>query len=284
MTSRSSGDQRRQVPVLPPRDPFDCAVSDIDYVLIRQTGPNWRITNHANTQSHIMVYAVSGKADYEIAGQAYRIRPGALILMPRGTVHTASSDQEDPWHFMSVAFRVTAAGQDPDALLGTLPVVSTDLSGGVTTSFAQLHTAWTSREPGSSLQMRGLTSAVLFRVIQKHGQSTLEAPHARRISAIIQLLADNYATTYTVQQLAALSGFSPSHFRTTFKKVTGVSATAYQQNVKIAKATEFLRSGEFNVTETARLTGFRDVHYFSRLYKKMTGTSPSHLFQSGFTV
>ncbi|MGC4945643.1 helix-turn-helix domain-containing protein [Streptomyces sp. DT224] len=253
-------------------------------MLIRQTTADWRISNHANTQSHIMVYAVSGKADYEIAGQAYRIRPGALILMPRGTPHTASSDQEDPWHFMSVAFRVTTTDRDPDALLGTLPVMSTDLSGGVATSFAQLHTAWASREPGYLLQMRGLTSAVLFRVIQNHRRTTTEAPHTRRISAITQLLTDNFATTYSVQQLAALSGFSPSHFRTVFKKVTGLSATAYQQHVKIAKATEFLSSGEFNVTETARLTGFRDVHYFSRLYKQMTGISPSHLSHGGFSV
>ncbi|MFJ9884767.1 helix-turn-helix domain-containing protein [Streptomyces sp. NPDC091287] len=269
---------------MPSRDPFDCTVSDVDYVLIRQTTPDWRITNHANTQSHIMVYAVSGKADYEIAGQAYRIRPGALVLMPRGTPHTASSDQEDPWHFMSVAFRVTTANQDPEALLATLPVVSTDLSGGVATYFAQLHTAWTSREPGYLLQMRGLTSAVLFRVIEKHRQSTTDAPHTRRISAITQLLTDSFSTTYSVQELAALSGFSPSHFRTVFKKVTGLTATAYQQHVKIAKATEFLSSGEFNVTETARLTGFRDVHYFSRLYKQMTGISPSHLSQGDFFV
>ncbi|MFF3030963.1 AraC family transcriptional regulator [Streptomyces rubiginosohelvolus] len=284
MTSRTSTEQPRHAPLLPSRDPFDCTVGDIDYVLNRQTTPGWRITRHVNTQSHIMAFAVSGRADYEIAGQAYRIRPGALILMPRGTEHTASSDQADPWHFMSVAFRVTAADQDPDILLDALPAVSSDLSVGVASAFAQLHTSWTSREPGSLLQMRSLTSSVLFQVIQRHCQATLEAPHTRRISVVTQLLTDNYSTTYTVRQLAALSGFSPSHFRTVFKRVTGMSATAYQQHIKIAKATEYLRSGEFNVTETARLTGFRDVHYFSRLYKQMTGTNPSQLFQGGFTV
>ncbi|MFD6416274.1 AraC family transcriptional regulator [Streptomyces sp. NPDC060194] len=284
MTHRTGDERRRRVPALPSRDPFDCTVSDVDYVLVRRTSADWRISDHANTQSHIMVYAVSGKADYDIAGRAYRIRPGALVLMPRGTVHTASSDQEDPWHFMSVAFRVTAADQDPDALLGALPVVSTDLSGGVATAFAQLHTAWTSREPGHQLQMRGLTSAVLFRVIQLHRRSTADPPHTRRISAVTQLLTDDFATTYSVQRLAALSGYSPSHFRTVFKQVTGLTATAYQQHVKIAKATELLSSGEFNVTETARLTGFRDVHYFSRLYKRMTGVSPSQLSRGGLAV
>lgn len=256
---------------------FDCAITDIDFVVDRGPDPAWRISKFVNSQSHIMAYAFSGSANYEIAGRAFRIRPGSLIVLPRGVEHTATSDNDDPWHFISVAFKMTAANQEPAKMLGGLPSVSTTVPGDVAPLFHQMYASWTSRSPGHLLQIRGLASTVLFRVIEAHCMPTMAAPHTRRISAITQLMSENYANTYSVDQLADRTGLSPSHFRVMFKRVTGMTATTYQQHLKITKATELLSSGEFNVTETALRTGFSDVYYFSRLFKHLTGTNPSQL-------
>jgi len=95
------------------------------------------------------------------------------------------------------------------------------------------------------------------------------------MAAITETLLEHYDRTYSVDELAKRADLSPSHFRTMFKQATGMTATSYQQHLKISKATEFLSSGEYNVTEAARATGFRDVYYFSHLYKKLTGSNPS---------
>ena len=255
---------------------YDCAITDIDYVFDRPPDPAWRISKFVNPQSHILAYAFSGRAHYEIAGRAFHIRPGSLITMARGTEHTANSDNNDPWHFISVAFKMTAANQAPETLLNGLPSVST-VPGDVAPLFRQMYAAWSSGDPGYLVQIRGLVSTVLFRVIEAHCMPEMAAPNTRRISAITRLMSENYAQTYSVDQLADRIGLSPSHFRVMFKRVTGTTATTYQQNLKIAKATELLSSGEFNVTETALRTGFRDVYYFSRLFKQITGTNPSQL-------
>lgn len=256
---------------------YDCAVTDIDYVVDRGPDPSWRISKFVNSQAHLLAYAISGKAHYEIAGSAYHVRPGSLIVMPSGTEHTATSDSDDPWHFISIAFKMTATHQDPVRLLGGLPAVSTAVPGDVAAAFHQMYGAWNSRSPGFLLQIRGLASTVLFKLIEAQTTPAMAAPHTRRISAITQLMTENYANTYSVEQLASRTGLSSSHFRVMFKRVTGMTATNYQQHVKITKATELLSSGEFNVTETAMRTGFNDVYYFSRLFKQLTGTNPSQL-------
>lgn len=255
---------------------WDLTVTEIDYVIDRPPNPGWRIADFVNSRSHILAYAVSGRAFYRIAGVAHSIRTGALIFMPKGVDHTAASDPGDPWHFMSVAFDLSG-GADDLAALTELPAVSYDVPQDLSGIFHGMYASWSARSPGFQLNIRGQTSIVLNQIIHEHLLPELRRPHTRRISEITAMLRENFAHTYSVDELADGCGLSPSHFRLTFKEVTGMTATAYQQHVKITKAIEFLTSGEFNVTETARLSGFRDVYYFSRLFKKVTGTPPSAL-------
>lgn len=255
---------------------WDLTVTEIDYVIDRPANPAWRIADFVNHRSHLLAYAISGRAHYRIGGVPYPIRTGALIFMPRSTDHTAASDAADPWHFLSVAFDVTGPAEAVDAL-AELPAVTYEIPLDLSAVFHDMYAAWTARPPRFLISIRGQTSAILQRIIHEHSLPELRRPHTRRISAITELLRENYAATYSVAELADRCGLSPSHFRLMFKEVTGLTATAYQQHVKITKAIEFLTSGEYNVTETARLAGFRDVYYFSRLFKKIIGAPPSSL-------
>lgn len=260
-----------------PRDPFDYSVGGIEYVIDRPQDKTWRIGNFVNHRSHILAYAISGRAHYQINGVAHPVRSGGLIFMPKGAVHSAASDRDDPWHFMSVAFDLTSAGPDVMGPLEKLPSVTYQVPLELDGIFREMYAVWNLREPGHLVQIRGAVSTILYQVIREHSLPALRQPHARRITAITKMLRENYASTYSVEELALKCGLSPSHFRLMFKRVTGMTATRYQQHVKVTKATEFLTSGEYNVTETARQTGFRDVYYFSRLFSKLTGTNPSSL-------
>lgn len=88
-------------------DPFDLTVTDIEYVIDRAPNPRWRIRDFTNARSAILAYAISGRAHYQIDGTAHEVRAGDLIFMPRGTPHTAASDSEQPWRFLSVAFTLS---------------------------------------------------------------------------------------------------------------------------------------------------------------------------------
>ncbi|MGC5170082.1 AraC family transcriptional regulator [Microbacterium sp. DT81.1] len=257
---------------------FDLVVTDIEYVIDRAPNPRWRIRDFVNSRSAILAYAISGRAHYQIDGAAYEIEAGDIIFMPRGTPHTAASDSAQPWRFLSVAFTVTAAdGSDPADALQELASVTPVTHGDAARLFHAMVSTWATKRPGHLLQIRGAVALVLHRIVSEHDVPDTRQPYLRRMGRITEQIVQNYERTYSVEELAALADLSPSHFRTVFKQATGMTATRYQQQVKIAKATEFLASGEYNVTETARACGFRDVYYFSHLYKKLTGSSPSEV-------
>ena len=103
---------------------------------------------------------------------------------------------------------------------------------------------------------------------------------ASKEKQIKNLIAENHARTFSAEILAETVGLSCSHFRALFKKKTGESVIQFQNRLKIAKACDLLKSGSCNVTEAAYATGFSDVYYFSRLFKKITGQSPSHYLKN----
>ncbi|WGM20264.1 AraC family transcriptional regulator [Paenarthrobacter sp. OM7] len=256
---------------------YDCAVTGVDYVINRTPNPAWGIKDFVNSRSHILAYCVSGKAYYRVNGTSHRVVSGTLIFLPAGMPHTGRSDRDDPWHFVSAAFQLAALDEESANLLKDLPPITHNVPAEVGSLFYQMRVAWEAKQPGHQLQIRGLLSLVLSRAVEEYTRPALSAPHARRVATVTAHLLENYHSVYSVEELAQMSGLSPSHFRVVFKKVTGMTATNYQQHIRITKATEFLSSGEHNVTETARLLGFRDVYYFSRLYKRVTGINPSRL-------
>lgn len=72
---------------------------------------------------------------------------------------------------------------------------------------------------------------------------------------------------------------SASHLSRTFKKVCGESLTEYINHVRIEKAKEYLLRQDILAYEAADLVGYHDATYFSSIFKKYTGVSPTEYRQ-----
>ena len=76
--------------------------------------------------------------------------------------------------------------------------------------------------------------------------------------------------TYCASELA----YSPRYFGDIVHKATGGTAIGYIHNYVINQAKSLLMNGH-NISETSRLLGFDFPHHFTRLFKRMTGITPS---------
>ena len=65
------------------------------------------------------------------------------------------------------------------------------------------------------------------------------------------------------------------NFSTLFKKETGQNFLDYLTELRISKAKELLCGETLSVQDVAETVGYSDLKYFSRLFKKATGVSPS---------
>ena len=68
-----------------------------------------------------------------------------------------------------------------------------------------------------------------------------------------------------------------SYFRKMFKIYTGIAPAQYQLDLKIRRAREMLLISDKSIKEIAYELGFNSIHYFSRIFKKKTGVSPSYI-------
>lgn len=259
-------------------DFYDFAVTDIAFVTLREPNPHWHTPTRAfvNPWSHILVYAMSGAADYEVTGQRYAIEQGDMLFFPKGMPHTGRSVPDNPWSFINVGFDTASTSGDAMSQLSSLRTfwrgVFTDQ---LSSLFTELHVAWSDKKPGYLIRCRGIVMTVLYTLIREQTLPHLYSPHAQKIVSLISMMRANHREFYSVSGLASLVGLSQSHFRALFKAFTGLTVKEYQHRIKISKAKELLLSGECNVTEAAVRTGFQDIYYFSRLFKKVTGTNPS---------
>ena len=78
----------------------------------------------------------------------------------------------------------------------------------------------------------------------------------------------------TVAYCASELAYSPRYFGDIVHKSTGGTAIGYIHNYVINQAKSLLMNGH-NISETSRLLGFDFPHHFTRLFKKMTGLTPS---------
>lgn len=104
---------------------------------------------------------------------------------------------------------------------------------------------------------------------------TVTAGQYEKIQQAVRLINENYRTDICLNDVAGEAGMSPSHFSRMFKKVMGLTYQDYLNGQRITKAKALLRSGGQRVADIAVSLGFADATGFGRLFKKLTGHTPS---------
>lgn len=96
------------------------------------------------------------------------------------------------------------------------------------------------------------------------------------IEPVIDRMQARPADPLSLGEAAKMSGRSASTVTRLFKKITGKSFKQYQTDLRLQSAVKLLASSSnLPVSEVARRVGFDDPFYFSRIFHKYTGLSPS---------
>lgn len=255
---------------------YDFVVTDIGHVLKRSPNAAWQIHDLANTNYHVLGFVINGASTYQFNNKQYNVKRGDVIFLPKGLLHSASSDLLNPCAFYSVSFNVKFESKPDNPLLFTMDNISTPLEySQLLALFSEINHMWIGKSIGYLLICRCLIMQILYIILKSRNISLYKTSHYQEILNIMEMIQVNYSTNYSVAFLANSIDLSYTHFSSLFKKQSGVSVTEYQNQIKIYKAKDLLLSGDCNVTEAAEMVGIGDVYYFSRLFKKITGIKPS---------
>lgn len=92
---------------------------------------------------------------------------------------------------------------------------------------------------------------------------------------ICKYINEHYNEELTLEEVADLAGFSKYHFGRLFHQFTDTTFYQYVNQVRISNAKELLLNPNFSVTDVALRSGFSSPTPFLRLFKKITGFTPT---------
>jgi two-component system, response regulator YesN len=98
--------------------------------------------------------------------------------------------------------------------------------------------------------------------------------HQHLMEKALYYINQNYTSDLTLQKMADYSYISKNYFSLLFKKYMDQNFIDYVISLRIKKAEDLLANTSLKVYEVAHKSGFNDVKYFSKLFKKLTGFSP----------
>ena len=95
------------------------------------------------------------------------------------------------------------------------------------------------------------------------------------VETITKYLNEKYTQDISLYTLSKNMYLSPVYISKIFKEIMGDSPINYLIQIRLTKAKDLLKDSELSIKTIAKMVGYNDPYYFSKLYKKYYGISPN---------
>ena len=229
----------------------------------------------------MLIYCTGGKGWYTIGGKTHEINENQYIILPSRVPYSFGAHDEDPWTIYWLHFRGRVSRYFLPAYPNPQPIQPNEHSRlqDRLQLFEEIYRSFSMgyiREYMLYASMSLYHFLASFTCLEQYRTSNSRNEKPISFSAkVIHYMQENIQHNLTLYQLASEFKYSPSHFSALFQKETGDSPINYFLHLKIQKACQYLELTDFKLNEIAELLGFEGGAYFSRLFSKIIGSSPS---------
>jgi AraC-like DNA-binding protein len=120
---------------------------------------------------------------------------------------------------------------------------------------------------------------VLYRLLKSEQggfiRRMFEPQHRHRhVGRAISWIQENYARPFTIEEVASLSGMSPSSLHQHFRDATAMSPLQYQKQLRLQEARRLILTRSLDAATAGHSVGYESPSQFSREYKRLFGAPP----------
>ncbi|WP_438448418.1 AraC family transcriptional regulator [Gorillibacterium sp. sgz5001074] len=265
---------KRHIPVITDTD------KRLPYYLI-DVGSTW-------SQEHVVrpvgymyqwIQCVEGEGELITGGNTFRLKEGMAMLLLKGIPHeyyAISSSWIVDWivfdgHQVGPFIEHNAGIESSCALYVSRP----DL---FLSHIQNALEILQSDRPLQGIQCSKVVYSLLTDMVQyasahpDHSATSLN----HKLKPLFDYIEENFHKPLTLELMAEITGFSPQHLCTVFKKTTNNRIFQYIHSVRIKKSKELLLANpHMQIKEIAAWAGFEDANYFCTVFKKLEQISPN---------
>ncbi len=218
-----------------------------------------------------LVYCTHGEGQFIFDGAQLHYQTGDVIVIPPEMPHQNVSDDGFTNVHLSIA---------PSSLTLREPaLVRDDSNQSLLHLFNDAYYLFSSDAGQKPELLAAYGTAIVQHLICGHAASNKN----RIVKQIEQSIVFNYAdANYKLDALLRSMPYCADHLCRLFRQKNGITPHKYLINMRLHAAASLLAShhGSSSISEIARLSGFRNPLYFSRLFRQHYGVSPTQYIQS----
>lgn len=242
-----------------------------------QCDGNWMSDGSVPPYSSIGLI-LEGEGTMRINGTEIHPSKGQLYLLPSKTTQVFFTNPDRPYRKYYCHFELNCQNQDLFEFIRLPFCVDTKDFDQASMLFQKMICACNSNDITASIMAKQAVFNLLVYYMEccpEGSISQIENKEDTPLNNAITFATQHLDQPITVQQMAEISGYHPSHFAKLFQKRLGVTPLQFILRQKTKRATELLTSTDLPVSSIAESLGFANQFYFSSFFKKQTGMTPS---------
>lgn len=225
-------------------------------------------------------YVTKGSGVFENENGRYSIKPGSLVITRPGIWHRYRPAKGTGWMENYIGFD----GSIPRNIISQhksftqKPVLHIGQRAEFIDTYHKIFEMIQEEMPGFQQVASAMVMKLLGYMISVEKQRNFSGKRVEKIirNACFEI-RENVGKEIDFKIYADDHHIGYSYFRKMFKQYTGIAPVQYHLDLKIQRAKEMLASTDRSIKEIAFELGFHSIHYFSRIFKKKTGISPSEI-------
>lgn len=235
-----------------------------------------------------MVYVVNGTVGVAADSNIYSVPAGKLVLHRPMEFHRIWTDSEPTAEVIIISFAaeldLKSGGRvfdvDPDGrdeICSIAEAIHTCFETGSTEEYDDGDTVIVKQiSPYAQIAVNRLENFILSAIPHCSPSSATRSAAAgvRKYTEIVNCLTAHLGENLSISEISHLCSMSPSSVKQIFHRYAGMGVAEFYREMKINSAIAMLAQ-DISVREIAHSLGFADANYFSTVFKRVTGKSPT---------
>lgn len=227
--------------------------------------------NCQGRDDYFFIYVTDGIFNTEIDGKSYSLGKGSVVIYPPKYQYHYWG--EPPSKYLSIHFTGSHAKKLLDDLgFLTMPYI---YEGEFSQKVASLIEKMLEQDMIKAPFLQYSLACLLEQILLTIAIEKIRYEGYRSFKKSIKYINEFYMQKIQIPSLAKMEGLSNSRYITLFTKEMGKTPSDYITSLRISKACDYLTSSEMQIGEIGVAVGYKDQYFFSKIFKKNMGVSPS---------